>query len=338
MRPERLDRWMARRVAAYYATRDPFADFTTAPEITQAFGECLGAFAACCWEAMGRPDPVILVEAGPGRGTLMADLLRAVGTVAPAFRRALRLHLLETSAPLRAVQARRLAAAGPVFHERLATLPPGPLLLIANEWLDALPIRQFLRRGGTWRERVVQAGRPAEAVPEPPLPPLPAKAPEGAVVEVSEAARTAVSALAGRLAAAPGVALFLDYGPAESGFGDTLQALRAGRPVDPFGAEPADITAHVDFAALAAAARTAGATVHGPLPQGVFLQRIGLAARAAVLAAAEGARGARHLAAAMRLLAPEAMGRLFKAFCLTSPGLPAPPGFAEGPPSAQPLG
>ncbi len=196
------------------------------------------------------------------------------------------------------MQARRLAAAGPVFHERLATLPPGPLLLIANEWLDALPIRQFLRRGGTWRERVVQAGRPAEAVPEPPLPPLPAKAPEGAVVEVSEAARTAVSALAGRLAAAPGVALFLDYGPAESGFGDTLQALRAGRPVDPFGAEPADITAHVDFAALAAAARTAGATVHGPLPQGVFLQRIGLAARAAVLAAAEGARGARHLAAA----------------------------------------
>jgi SAM-dependent MidA family methyltransferase len=339
--PERLDRWMARRVAAYYATRDPYADFTTAPEITQAFGECLGAFAAAAWIAMGRPEPVILAEAGPGRGTLMSDLLRAVAEVAPGFRAALRLHLVEASPRLRAQQAARLAAAGPLFHERLSTLPDGPLILLANEWLDALPIRQFRRQGGAWRERFVSAApaagvaRVIEGAAEPPLPPLPADAPEGAVAERCEAAREAVAALAARLARAPGLALFLDYGPAEGGFGDSLQAMRAGRPADPFGPEAADLTAHVDFAALAAAARGAGAAVHGPLPQGVFLQRIGLASRAAVLAAAEGARGARHLAAAARLLAPEAMGRLFKAFCIASPGLPAPPGF-ESPSRLQP--
>jgi SAM-dependent MidA family methyltransferase len=367
--PERLDRWMARRVAAYYAARDPFADFTTAPEITQAFGECLGAWAAAAWMQMGSPGRVTLAEAGPGRGTLMADLLRATGEVAPRFRAALRVHLVETSARLRAVQAARLSGAGPVFHESLGTLPDGPLILLANEWLDALPIRQFIRRGGAWRERFVaavpggrvatdaQAGRDADApgrhrpdptgaapgpptadthtppaahlveAPPDPAPPLPPDAPEGAITELCEPARAAVSALAARFARAPGVALFLDYGPAESGFGDSLQAMRAGRAADPFGPEPADLTAHVDFAALAAEARAAA---HGPLPQGLFLQRIGLPTRAAMLAAADGPRGARHLAAAARLIAPEAMGRLFKALALASPGL-TPPGFEPAP-------
>ena len=347
---ERLDRWMARRVAAYYAARDPFADFTTAPEITQAFGECLGAWAATSWMRMGSPQRVTLAEAGPGRGTLMADLLRAAAHIAPGFRAALRLHLVETSARLRALQARRLADAAPLFHESLATLPEGPLILIGNEWLDALPIRQFVRRGGGWRERRVRAatggpqgngardaaaavrgagvaaGCVVEALPEP-SPALPADAPEGAIAEVCEPARAAAAALAARLARAPGVALFLDYGPAESGLGDSLQAMRAGRAADPFGPGPADLTAHVDFAALAAAARAAGAAAFGPLPQGLFLQRIGLSTRAAALAAADGPRGARHLAAAARLTAPEAMGRLFKALCLASPGLPPPPGF-----------
>jgi SAM-dependent MidA family methyltransferase len=325
--PERLDRWMARRVAAYYAARDPFADFTTAPEITQAFGECLGAWAAAAWMQMGSPATVTLAEAGPGRGTLMADLLRAAAEVAPGFRAALRLHLVETSPRLRAVQAARLAEAGPLFHERLATLPDGPLILIGNEWLDALPIRQFVRRGGTWQERFVAPGGVVDGRPEPPLPPLPADAPEGAIVECCEPARAAVTALAARLARAPGVVLFLDYGPAESGFGDSLQAMRGGRAADPFCQEPADLTAHADFAALAAAARAGGAAAFGPLPQGVFLRRIGLATRAAMLAAADGPRGARHLAAAARLTAPEAMGRLFKALALASPGLPPPPGF-----------
>lgn len=379
--PERLDRWMARRVAAYYAARDPFADFTTAPEITQAFGECLGAWAAAAWMQMGRPDQVTLAEAGPGRGTLMADLLRAAGQVAPGFRAALRVHLVESSARLRAVQAERLSGAGPVFHERLATLPDGPLILLGNEWLDALPIRQFVRRDGAWRERLVaaapggglatearaarDAGAPAAHGPDPgsashrpatgadspgtataqpaprasrlveappdPAPPLPADAPDGAIAEICEPARAAVSALAARLAHAPGVALFLDYGPAESGFGDSLQAMRAGRAADPFGRDPADLTAHVDFAALAAAARASGAAAHGPMPQGLFLQRIGLATRAAMLAAADGPRGARHLAAAARLTAPEAMGRLFKALALASPALPPPPGFEPAP-------
>ena len=344
--PERLDRWMARRVAAYYAARDPFADFTTAPEITQAFGECLGAWAAAAWMQMGSPGTVTLAEAGPGRGTLMADLLRAAGQVAPGFRAALRVHLVETSPRLRGVQADRLPGAGPMFHESIATLPDGPLILIGNEWLDALPIRQFVRRGGAWRERFVLAGevpgdasdpvaakqpgartsRLVEAPPDP-APPLPDDAPEGAIVELCEAARAAVSALATRLARAPGVALFLDYGPAESGFGDSLQAMREGRAADPFAPGPADLTAHVDFAALAAAARAAGAAAFGPLPQGVFLHRIGLPTRAAMLAAADGPRGARHLAAAARLTAPEAMGRLFKALALASPGLPPPPGF-----------
>jgi NADH dehydrogenase [ubiquinone] 1 alpha subcomplex assembly factor 7 len=413
--PERLDRWMARRVAAYYATQDPFADFTTAPEITQAFGECLGAWAVAAWMGMGRPDPVILAEAGPGRGTLMADALRAAGQVAPGFRAALRLHLVETSARLRSLQAGRLAAHGPLFHERVETLPDGPLILLGNEVLDALPIRQFRRQGGTWRERfVVAAGhdgrlpegfaapggggtegrgdaaaaasedaRPAgrdgpaaaardttgattpaplghratpaagtappgpepaalgaatllppawrliEGPPAPPCPPLPTAAPEGAVAEVSDAARTLVATLAARLARQPGVALFLDYGPGASGFGDTLQAMRAGRAADPLGPDPADLTAHVDAAALAAVARAAGADAFGPLPQGVFLGRIGLATRAAMLAAADGARGARHLAAAQRLMAPEAMGRLFKALALASPGCGPPAGFDE---------
>ena len=150
---ERLDTFMARANAAYYATHDPFADFTTSPEITQVFGELLGLWAAVTWDLLGRPSPVLLVEAGPGRGTLMADALRAIAQVAPAFRAALSLHLIETSPRLRALQAARLPDAA--WHESLATVPQKPLLLLANEFLDALPIRQFVRRGHGWVERFV---------------------------------------------------------------------------------------------------------------------------------------------------------------------------------------
>jgi SAM-dependent MidA family methyltransferase len=150
---ERLDAFMARANAAYYATHDPFADFTTAPEITQVFGELLGLWAAVTWDLLGRPAPVLLVEAGPGRGTLMADALRAVTQAAPEFRAALSLHLIETSPRLRALQAERLP--GATWHDRLDTIPQAPLLLLANEFLDALPIRQFVRRGDTWTERHV---------------------------------------------------------------------------------------------------------------------------------------------------------------------------------------
>jgi SAM-dependent MidA family methyltransferase len=167
---ERLDRFMARANAAYYATHDPYRDFTTSPEISQVFGEILGLWAAVAWEQLGRPDPVLLVETGPGRGTLMADALRAVRRVAPAFLAALRLHLIETSPRLRAVQAERLPDA--VWHDGLVSLPDLPLVLLANEFLDALPIRQFVRRGELWMERFVEDGRFAECAASPPPNPL----------------------------------------------------------------------------------------------------------------------------------------------------------------------
>ena len=169
---ERLDHFMARANAAYYATHDPYRDFTTSPEISQVFGEILGLWAVVTWELIGRPDPVLLVEAGPGRGTLMADALRAIREVAKGFHAALRLHLIETSPRLRVIQAERLPDA--IWHEGLDALPDGPFLLVGNEFLDALPIRQFVRRGGMWVERFVEDGRFVECPAQPPPPtPLP---------------------------------------------------------------------------------------------------------------------------------------------------------------------
>ncbi|GGJ03696.1 class I SAM-dependent methyltransferase [Neoroseomonas lacus] len=330
--PERLDRFMARAAAAYYARRQAFGasgDFITAPEMTQAFGECLGLWAAIAWQAMGKPDPLLLVELGPGRGTLMADALRSLAEMVPECRAALRVHLVETSPRLRALQAERLGPAVAAWHDDITTLPPGPAIVIGNEFLDALPIRQFIRRDGNWLERFVQAGAFVEA-PAIDAPPLPEPAEDGATQEVNEAARAVTAALAARLASQGGAALFLDYGPAESGFGDSLQAMAAHGVADPLGpAGTADITAHVDFAALATAARAAGATVQGPLPQGVFLGRLGLFSRAAILARLDPRGATRHLAAAQRLTAPEHMGRLFKALCLCHPSLPTLPGFEE---------
>lgn len=321
---------MARAVARYYATHEPFGargDFTTAPEISQAFGECLGAWAAVVWETMGRPDPVLLVELGPGRGTLMADALRAVAEVAPGFRAALRVHLVEASPRLVSLQRATLANAVTAWHADLATLPDGPAILLANEFLDALPIRQFIRRADAWRERAVLDGVFVEIDAHDALP-LPSAAPEGAIQEISEAARALAAALGARLAAQGGAFLTLDYGPSESGFGDSLQAMRAQGSADPL-RDPgsADLTAHVDFSALAAAARATGAATHGPIPQGVFLQRLGLATRAAMLARLRPTAAREQLSGAQRLLAPEGMGRLFKAVCLCHPALPRPPGF-----------
>jgi NADH dehydrogenase [ubiquinone] 1 alpha subcomplex assembly factor 7 len=334
--PERLDRFMARAVAAYYARPGAVfgraGDFTTAPEISQAFGECLGLWAAVTWQAMGAPSPVLLVELGPGRGTLMADALRAVAQAMPSFRAALRPHLVEASPGLQALQAEALAGAGAAWHAAAAALPPGPAIILGNEFLDALPIRQFHRQGGQWRERFVQAGRLVDGPAEAP-PPLPDAAPDGAVREVSEPALTLMGALAARLATEGGAALFLDYGPAESGFGESLQAMARHGPADPLApAGTVDLTAHVDFAALASAARAGGAAVHGPLPQGLFLQRLGLMSRAAILARSA-ALARRHdqagliLSGAERLVAAEGMGRLFKALCLCHPALPPPSGF-----------
>ena len=334
MAPERLDRFMARAVAAYYAGRDPFGrggDFTTAPEISQAFGECLGLWAAVTWQLLGAPPRVILAELGPGRGTLMADALRAAEMV-PAFRAALEVHLVETSPNLRAAQQQRLGQAVAAWHDDAAGLPDGPAIILANEFFDALPIRQFVRREGAWLERHVAGGRfldlPAEASP-----PLPAEAPDGAIAEHAGAGMAFAASLAARCRDQGGALLALDYGPAAFGFGDSLQAITRHGPADPLAAPgTVDVTAHVPFAALAEAGRVAGAAAHGPLPMGLFLQRLGLPARAAILARTAMAAGRRDqaslaLSGAERLTAPEGMGRLFKALCLCHPALPTPPGF-----------
>lgn len=320
---ERLDAFMARAAAAYYARPGAIGgDFTTAPEISQAFGEVLGAWCAVMWNRMGRPDPVILAECGPGRGTLMADALRALAGVAPDFRAALRLHLVETSPALRAAQRRAIGDA--VWHDDAASLPDGPLLLLANEFLDALPIRQFVRRGETWLERYVSDGAFVERCIQG-APPPDAAAPEGAVLERCEAAQAVVATLAARPRLA---ALFIDYGH-DGGFGDTLQAV-AGHatgldPLDDPGSR--DLTAHVDFGALTERARVAGAAAFGPTPQGVLLQRLGLATRAAMLAQTRPRLAREILSGAERLLAPERMGRLFKALAVCDPALGIPPGF-----------
>ena len=322
---ERLDRFMARANAAYYATHDPFRDFTTAPEIGQVFGELMGAWAAAMWEVMGCPDPVVLAELGPGRGTLMADALRLVRRSAPRFGAALRLRFVETSPRLRAVLAPRFPQAA--LDDTVADLPPGPLIVLANEFLDALPIRQHIRGGAGWDERHVgPAGtpevQPGEAPADPPDRPRP-----GEIVERSQAAEAVVDTLARRRA----VALYVDYG-GERETGDTLQALREGRPADPW-SDPgtADLTAHVGFARLAAVARAAGAAVHGPLAQGVFLARLGLYPRTRSLVSARPDRAASLVEAANRLAQPERMGVLFKAMAVVPAALPIPPGFEASP-------
>ncbi len=329
--PERLDRFMARANAAYYATRDPFADFATAPEIAQAFGEVLGAWAAVAWHLMGSPDPVLLAEAGPGRGTLLADALRPLARVAPDLVAALRLHLVETSPRLRAIQAAALPGHAVTWHDRVETLPDGPLILLANEFLDALPIRQLVRTEAGWSERHVGPAGFVLQEAEPPPPPLDRRAVDpGGVLELCEPALAVVRHLGTRLARQGGAALFLDYGPDIAGHGDTLQALRDGRPADPL-ADPgsADLTAHVDFPACRDAALAAGAAVRGAVGQGAFLAELGLFARTERLARDQPPAQARALVeAAHRLAAPDRMGRLFKAMALCHPSLPALPGFA----------
>ncbi len=322
---ERLDHYMARANAAYYATRDPYADFTTAPEISQVVGELLGAWSAVVWQSMGRPPGVILAEAGPGRGTLMIDALRAIGRVAPDFRAALTVHLVETSPALRAIQASRIDA---VWHHRVETIPEAPMILLANEFLDALPIRQFIQRGDghdTWDELYVALGHWRE-MPTDRVFPID---PEGSLREICEPAQALARHLAARFEKTPGAALFLDYGPAVSGLGHSLQALRHGKPCDPLvDSGTADLTAHVDFAAFAEAA--AGLAVHGPIPQGMFLARLGLFQRTAILAGTLQPQAASHmLDGARRLAEPDGMGRLFKAMALCHPALAAPPGFSE---------
>ena len=316
-------RWMALCNAHYYGSRDPLGaagDFTTAPEISQMFGELVGLCLADAWARAGSP-PARLVELGPGRGTLMADMQRA-------GRFALPVHFVETSPVLRAAQAARVP--GAQWHATLGEVPDDcPLLLVANEFFDALPIRQFVRTADAWRERLVGPG--LMPVLGPPtgqalVPPALWNAAEGAVFETSPAASAVAAEIGARLRAYGGAALIVDYGHAGPLTGDTLQAVRGHAPADPFTTPgEVDLTAHVDFGALAQAA---GVTAHGPVEQGVWLTALGIGARAATLAArATPAQAAAITAAAHRLTAPEAMGRLFKVLALTAPGWPEPEGF-----------
>ncbi|MGE4220014.1 MAG: class I SAM-dependent methyltransferase, partial [Alphaproteobacteria bacterium] len=324
----------------YYRRADPLGaagDFTTAPEISQMFGEMIGLWCAEMWQRMGRPAPAILAELGPGRGTLMADLLRAA-RMAPGFPAALRLHLVETSPALRARQRAALPGLDVVWHDRVESVPDGPLLLVANEFFDALPVHQFVCTPRGWRERLVAVGADGRfglvlaAAPTPMAaliaPALRDSAAEGAVAEVSPASIAAAAAIGRRIAAQGGAALILDYGDAQGRGGDTLQAVRRHARHDPFDAPgSADLTAHVDFARLAQAASEGGARCHGPVSQGAFLERLGIRLRADRLrpAAVPGSVDA----ALDRLIGPAGMGTLFKALAVVHPDLGPPPAFEQ---------
>jgi len=337
--PIGIDRYMAlalgHPVHGYYVTRDPLGaagDFTTAPEISQMFGELLGLWAATVWDMMGRPFPFVLAELGPGRGTLMADALRAAGRV-PGFLEAADINLVEISPALRQSQQAKLAGHEVSWRGRFEELPPGPLLLLANEFLDALPIRQFVRGGGGWHERVVglspEGGLAFGLAPHaaPDLAAVPGR--DGDLLETSPASLALADIMARRLAAMGGAALLVDYGAAGSDLGDTFQALRRHGFADPL-AEPgeADLTAHVRFGALARAASRAGAAVHGPMTQGAFLLALGIRERAAVLSRGRDEATRAAVASALaRLTAPEAMGDLFKAMALADPRLGPLPGL-----------
>jgi SAM-dependent MidA family methyltransferase len=313
----------------YYATRPALGargDFITAPLVSQMFGELIGLWLVETWRGLGAPPRMILAEAGPGDGTLMSDVLRAA-RVDPRFLAAAELWLIEASEPLRRAQAEKLGAAAPHWAASLAELPDdAPLLLVANEFLDCLPARQFVRTATGWAERVVgldQAGQLAFG-----LRPAPARlgwAPTGAVVERSAAQEAFGAELAARVAAQGGAALLVDYGRAQPGCGDTLQALAGHRKVGPLEAPgEADLTVHVDFPAVLTAARAAGAEA-ALLTQAEFLRRLGVEARAAALAAARPDRADVIHRQLERLIGPGQMGELFKAAAIWTG--PAPLAF-----------
>jgi NADH dehydrogenase [ubiquinone] 1 alpha subcomplex assembly factor 7 len=327
----------------YYATRDPVGragDFITAPEISQVFGELIGLWCANVWTSMGSPDPARLVELGPGRGTLLADALRAIKQTAPAFFAAIDLHLVETSPALRKKQASALETLGlarpPSWHDQFAEVPEGPSITLANEFFDALPIVQYVKAGAGWQERRVglaDDGATLEFTLRPAFPfglPLGlADLVEGDVVEVGSAGETLAAQIGRRVASHGGAALIIDYGHGTSAAGDTLQGVRQHQfhgILDHPG--ETDLSHHVDFAALAKAAEKAGAEALGPIPQGLFLGRLGIDHRAeSLFLGAPPDQFQAILGAVRRLVHPAGMGILFKAFAIVDPKLPTPPGF-----------
>ncbi len=332
--PMPVAQFMGESNAQYYASRDPLGaagDFITAPEISQMFGELAGLWLSDVWQRAGQPAAAIYAELGPGRGTLAKDALRAIGATGLHPR----IHLVEGSPALRAVQAQALPAAR--FHHDLADVPEdGPLLLIANEYLDALPVRQLVRTPAGWRERMVAlagedfvfAAGPSDMGPA--LADAHDGAPEGTIVETCPAAAAVIGEVAGRLMRQGGAALFIDYGHLLARTGSTLQAVRAHAKVDPL-AHPgeADLTAHVDFATLAAVASHAGCRVQ-TATQGAWLMAMGIDVRAAALSRAAPAEADAIAAARDRLVGTAQMGQLFKVLAITAPDWPVPAGFAPG--------
>lgn len=329
----------------YYRHATPVGaagDFTTAPEISQMFGELLGAWLAERWLAMGKPTPVRLVELGPGRGTLMADALRATRGV-PGFHAALELHLVETNEPMRAAQhnALRGFAPGiaPTWHERFDTVPEGPLLLVANEFFDALPVRQFHRTPRGWVERMVgidENGALRLAL-APGLSPFARLLPEAAVdaeAEICEAGQALAAAIGDRIARHGGWALIIDYSGEMAGRAASLQAVRSHRGADILDRPgETDLSAHVDFAALA---KASGVASFGPVGQGAFLRELGIAERSEALKRKATPEQVRAIdAASARLIAPEQMGTLFRVLSLGDGKSTPPVGFSDIPPSSD---
>lgn len=328
--PISVERYMALCTKQYYASRQAFGrggDFITAPEISQMFGEIIGAWLANLWQRADAPPHVRLVELGPGRGTMIADILRAVrGT--PDFNAAISVHLIETSPALRALQAARAPHA--IWHDSLDSIPDDvPMMLVANEFLDALPVRQHVRVGDAWTERMLTA-RSGRLVFDPDT---------GPIRETAPARNECVARVAARIAARGGAALFIDYGyggyqPAVDAAslqpeGDTLQAVKDHATIDPLAAPgESDITAHVDFASLARSAAGAGTIVAPVRSQGAFLCALGIEHRAAQLGIGLDGEAAHAVASALRrLIAPQAMGETFKVLAFRSPDWPPPAGL-----------
>ena len=317
----------------YYMRREPFGrtgDFITAPEISQIFGELIGLWAVAVWEMMGEPRPFVLAELGPGRGTLMADMLRTA-LIKPDFLRAADVHLVEMSPRLREIQKQTLSASGLAvhWHGSVADLPPGPAIVVANEFFDALPIRQFQWTQMRWTERMVglsDAGALAFGLVPVEQRPAGVALPDGAIIEASPAGKAVITTLAERFTRYGGAALIVDYGAAQPGTGSTLQAVRSHKYDDPLAAPgEADVTAHVDFAALARAAVAAGAEARTLMGQGEFLIRLGLVDRANVLGRGKDKKTRDSIAASIeRLAAPKAMGTLFKVLAISAPKLKLP--------------
>jgi NADH dehydrogenase [ubiquinone] 1 alpha subcomplex assembly factor 7 len=314
----------------YYATRPGLnADFTTAPETSQVFGELLGLWVAHEWLKLGSPRKLWVVELGPGTGAMMTDMMRAADSV-KGFSDAAEVALIEASPALRARQLATLGGRGIQHFDELDDVPAGPAIIVGNEFLDCMAVRQLVRDGNGWRERQVgidTAGELAFGIGPPAD--LPTSAiPVGDYIELAPALDTFTDSIARRLRQSPGRALLVDYGPEDGSPNDSLRAYRGGRQVNPL-AEPGlcDLTADVDFPRLKRVCQSEGLMVHGPIQQGSFLTRLGALERANSLARANPARAEEITAAVQKLVAPDQMGARFKAMALTPQGAEAPPGF-----------